>query len=69
MMRFLRIKFPKSSYVILFLNKSPQLSQRYDRLVRSIYTLKYLSDPHLVHNIWRFQNRIESYHQLRAAVN
>lgn len=38
-------------------------------MVRSIYTLKYLSDPQLVHNIWRFQNRIESYHQLRAAVN
>lgn len=40
----------------------------YDRLVRSIYTLKYLRDPQLERNIRRSQNRIESYHQLRAAV-
>lgn len=40
----------------------------YDRLVRSIYTLKYLRDPQLERNIRRSQNRIESYHQLRVAV-
>lgn len=40
----------------------------YDRLIRSIYTLKYLRDPQLERNIRRSQNRIESYHQLRAAV-
>lgn len=40
----------------------------YDRLVRSIYTLKYLRDPQLELNICRTQNRVESYHQLRAAV-
>lgn len=38
-------------------------------LVRSIYyTLKYLRDPQQERNIRRSQNRIESYHQLRAAV-
>ncbi|QXB07842.1 Tn3 family transposase (plasmid) [Providencia rettgeri] len=36
----------------------------YDRLVRSIYTLKHLRDPQLEQNIHRSQNRIESYHQL-----
>lgn len=40
----------------------------YDRLVRSIYTLKYQRDPQLERNIRRSQNRIESYHQLCAAV-
>jgi len=40
----------------------------YDRLVRSIYTLKYLHDPQLERNIRRSQNRVESYHQLRAAI-
>lgn len=33
----------------------------YDRLVRSIYTLKYLRDPQPERNIRRSQNRIESY--------
>jgi len=40
----------------------------YDRLVRSVYTLKYLRDPQLERNIRRSQNRIESYHQRRAAI-
>lgn len=39
-----------------------------DKLIRSIYTLKYLSDYKLQQNIHRSQNRIESYHQLRAAI-
>ena len=38
----------------------------FDKLVRSIYTLKYLRDPQLQRNVHRSQNRIESYHQLRA---
>ena len=40
----------------------------YDRLVRSAYTLRYLRDPQLQRNVHRSQNRIESYHQLRAAI-
>jgi len=40
----------------------------YDRLVRSVYTLRYLRDPQLQRNVHRSQNRIESYHQLRAAI-
>ncbi|CAJ0715107.1 Tn3 family transposase ISPsy42 [Ralstonia edaphis] len=40
----------------------------YDRLVRSIYTLCYLRDPKLQRHVHRSQNRIESYHQLRAAI-
>ncbi len=49
-------------------NPTRQAVFEYDRLVRSIYTLKYLRDPQLERNIRRSQNRIESYHQLRAAV-
>ena len=40
----------------------------YDKLVRSIYTLRYLRDPQLQRNVHRSQNRIESYHQLRSAI-
>jgi len=39
-----------------------------DRLIRSIYTLRYLRDPQLERNVHRSQNRIESYHQLRAVI-
>ena len=40
----------------------------FDKLVRSIYTLRYLRDPQLQRNVHRSQNRIESYHQLRSAI-
>jgi TnpA family transposase len=40
----------------------------YDKLVRSVYTLRYLRDPKLQRTVHRSQNRIESYHQLRAAI-
>ncbi len=40
----------------------------FDKLVRSIYTLRYLRDPKLQRNVHRSENRIESYHQLRAAI-
>lgn len=40
----------------------------YDRLVRSIYTLKYLQNRKLQRDVHRSQNRVESYHQLRAAI-
>jgi TnpA family transposase len=40
----------------------------YDRLVRSAYTLRYLRDPKLQRYVHRSQNRVESYHQLRAAI-
>jgi TnpA family transposase len=40
----------------------------FDKLIRSIYTLRYLRDPQLQRNVYRSQNRIESYHQLRSAI-
>ncbi|MCD9230461.1 transposase, partial [Ralstonia pseudosolanacearum] len=40
----------------------------FDRLVRSVYTLRYMRDPQLQRNVHRSQNRIESYHQLRSAI-
>ena len=39
-----------------------------DKLVRSIYTLEYMMDVQLQKNVHKSQNRIESYHQLRAAI-
>lgn len=40
----------------------------FDKLVRSIYTLRYLRNPQLERKVHRSQNRIESYHQLRSAI-
>jgi TnpA family transposase len=40
----------------------------FDKLIRSIYTLRYLRDPQLERSVHRSQNRIESYHQLRSAI-
>lgn len=40
----------------------------YDKLVRSIYTLRYLRDPKLQRDVHRSENRIESYHQLRSTI-
>jgi hypothetical protein len=37
-------------------------------LVLSIYTLRYLRDPQLQRFMHRWQNRIDSYHQLRSAI-
>jgi TnpA family transposase len=39
-----------------------------DRLVRGIYTLRYVRDPKLQRNVHRSQNRIEAYHQLRSFI-
>lgn len=40
----------------------------FDKLIRSIYTLRYFREPSLERNVHRSQNRIESYHQLRSAI-
>ena len=40
----------------------------FDKLIRSLYTLRYLRDSTLQRNVHRSQNRIESYHQLRSAI-
>jgi TnpA family transposase len=40
----------------------------FDKLIRSVYTLRYLRDPKLQRNVHRSQNRIESYYQLRSAL-
>lgn len=40
----------------------------FDKLVRSIYTLRYPRNPQLERNVHRSQNRIESYHQLRSTI-
>ena len=41
----------------------------FDKLIRSIYTLRYLRDPQLERNVHRSQNRIESYHQPSRSMN
>lgn len=40
----------------------------FDKLIRSIHTLKYLLDPTIHSNTHRSQNRVEQYHQLRGAI-
>lgn len=48
------------------LNRTRRAIFEFDRLIRSIYTLRYLRDPQLQRNVHRSQNRIEAYHQLRS---
>ena len=40
----------------------------FDKLIRSIYTLRYFRDPQLQRDVHRSENRIESYHQLRSTI-
>ncbi len=40
----------------------------YDKLIYSISTLKYIQDRQPQKNIYRSQNRVDSYHQLRATI-
>jgi len=40
----------------------------YDKLIHTIYTLRYLRDPQLQRDVHRSENRIESYHQLRSTI-
>lgn len=51
-----------------YANRTRKALFEYDKLIRSIYTLKYIMDPKLQQQVQRSQNRIESYHQLRAAI-
>ena len=39
-----------------------------DKIIRTIYTLRYLQDPQLERKVHRSQNRIESYHQFRSVI-
>ncbi|MCC2645517.1 MAG: Tn3 family transposase, partial [Burkholderiales bacterium] len=47
-------------------NKTRKALFEFDKLVRSIYTLKYTMDQKLQRNVHRSQNRLEAYHQLRS---
>lgn len=49
-------------------NRTRKAIFEYDKLIRSIYTLKYMQDRKLQRDIHRSQNPIESYHQLRTAI-
>lgn len=49
-------------------HRTRQAVFEFDKLIRSLYTLRYLRDPQLQRNVHRSQNRIEAYHQLRAAI-
>ncbi|HVT62764.1 MAG TPA: Tn3 family transposase, partial [Legionellaceae bacterium] len=49
-------------------NRTRKAIFEYDKLIRSIYTLKYLQDRKMQRDIHRSQNRLESYHQLRAVI-
>ena len=41
----------------------------FDKLIRSIHTLKYFLDPNIHRNTHRSQNRVESYHYLRSDIS
>ena len=49
-------------------NPTRQAIFEFDKLIRSIYTLRYLRDPQLQRDVHRSENRIESYHQLRSTI-
>lgn len=49
-------------------NRTRQAIFEYDKLIRSIYVLKCILDPTILENVQRSQNRVESYHGLRAAI-
>jgi len=49
-------------------NRTRKAIFEYDKLIRSIYTLQYLQDRKIQREIHKSQNRVESYHQLRAAI-
>ncbi|HJX35502.1 MAG TPA: Tn3 family transposase [Dehalococcoidales bacterium] len=49
-------------------NRTRKAIFEFDKLVRSIYTLRYLRDPQIERDVHRSQNRIESYHQLRSFI-
>ena len=49
-------------------NRTRKALFEFDKLIRSIHTLNYLLDPKISRDTHRSQNRVESYHQLRAAI-
>ncbi len=49
-------------------NPTRQAIFEFDKLICSIYTLRYLRAPQLERNVHRSQNCIESYQQLRSAI-
>lgn len=49
-------------------NRTFKAIVEYDKIIRSIYTLKYFRDRKMQGDIHHSQNRLESYHQLRAAI-
>jgi TnpA family transposase len=49
-------------------NKTRKAVFEYNKLIRSIYTLKCILDPKILENAHRSQNRLESYHTLRGAI-
>ena len=55
-------------YTYTPLNQTRSAIFELDKLIRSIYTLRYLRDPQIERNVHRSKNRVESYHQLRAAI-
>jgi len=50
-------------------NQTRKAIFEFDKLIRSIYTLKYFRDPQLQRDVHRSQNRVEAYHQLRSAIS
>lgn len=50
-------------------NRTRKAVYEFDKLIRSIYTLKCILYPEILKNVRRSQNRVESYHNLRASIS
>jgi len=50
-------------------NQTRKAIFEFDKLIRSLYTLRYFRDPQLQRDVHRSQNRVEAYHQLRSAIS
>ncbi|ECY7604049.1 transposase [Salmonella enterica subsp. enterica] len=55
-------------YIYTIENPTRKALFEFDKLIRSLYILRYLRDPLVVRNSHRPQNRIQSWHQLRLAI-
>ena len=50
-------------------NRTRRAIFEFDKLIRSIYTLRYLLNQKLQRDVHRSQNRVEAYHSLRATLS
>jgi TnpA family transposase len=50
-------------------NSTRKAVSEYNKLLQSIYILQCILEPSILHHVHRSQNRVESYHNLRASIS